>query len=453
MPHEQRVVSAHRTPDLLFEYAATARGPRPRGDHRRRRRRGAPARHDGGEDARCRCSACRCESKALNGMDSLLSIVQMPAGVPVGTLAIGRAGAVNAALLAAAILSPADAGRARGGCERFRRTQTERRAGRPRPARPQPRAGRDRSAAASSAACWRWPGTRSASAAPCSTRRRTPAPAQVGRPDRRRLRRSPRRSTALAGGQSTSSRSSSRTCRPRRPTRLLADAAAGAPAAGGARGGAGPAGREARCSRELGIRPPAFARGRRRRPTSTRVAERRHAGVLKTRRLGYDGKGQAGRARRASRRAPGARRSASVPLILEALRAVRPRAVDRSAVRGRDGDGARATRWSRTTTATASCGSRSRPRRELDAGARRRRPRRYARLLLERLDYVGVLALELFAGRRPAAGQRDRAARAQLGPLDDRGRRDQPVREPPARRAAACRWARRRRGGRAPWST
>ena len=60
-------------------------------------------------DRRCRCSACRSKSHSLKGMDSLLSIVQMPAGIPVGTLAIGRAGAVNAALLAAAILATGDA--------------------------------------------------------------------------------------------------------------------------------------------------------------------------------------------------------------------------------------------------------------------------------------------------------------------------------------------------------
>ena len=76
-------------------------GRRLQGDHRRRRRRRPSAGHDRGADRRCRCSACRWRSKALRGVDSLLSIVQMPAGIPVGTLAIGKAGAVNAALLAA----------------------------------------------------------------------------------------------------------------------------------------------------------------------------------------------------------------------------------------------------------------------------------------------------------------------------------------------------------------
>ena len=108
VPHETRIVSAHRTPDRLREYASTAQQRGLRGDHRRRRRGGAPARHVCRLDGRCRCSACRSNRMHCSGMDSLLSIVQMPAGVPVGTLAIGRAGAVNAGLLAAAILALGD---------------------------------------------------------------------------------------------------------------------------------------------------------------------------------------------------------------------------------------------------------------------------------------------------------------------------------------------------------
>jgi 5-(carboxyamino)imidazole ribonucleotide mutase len=103
VPHEVRVVSAHRTPDLLFEYAATAEA------------RGLEVIIAGAGGAAHLPGMCAAktalpvlgvpvESKALHGLDSLLSIVQMPAGVPVGTLAIGRAGAVNAALLAVAIL-------------------------------------------------------------------------------------------------------------------------------------------------------------------------------------------------------------------------------------------------------------------------------------------------------------------------------------------------------------
>ena len=100
LPIETRVVSAHRTPDLLFEYAAAAEG-RAEGDHRR----GRGAAHLPGSAAprrRCRSSACRWNRVYCDSVDSLLSIVQMPKGIPVGTLAIGPAGAANAALLAAA---------------------------------------------------------------------------------------------------------------------------------------------------------------------------------------------------------------------------------------------------------------------------------------------------------------------------------------------------------------
>ena len=104
IPHEVRVVSAHRTPDLLFEYASTARD------------RGLKVIIAGAGGAAHLPGMCASktslpvigvpiESKALKGMDSLLSIVQMPAGIPVATVAIGASGAKNAALLAASILS------------------------------------------------------------------------------------------------------------------------------------------------------------------------------------------------------------------------------------------------------------------------------------------------------------------------------------------------------------
>ena len=104
VPYEVRVVSAHRTPDLLFEYAGSAEA------------RGLEVIIAGAGGAAHLPGMCASktslpvlgvpvESKALKGIDSLLSIVQMPAGIPVGALAIGRAGAVNAALLAAAILA------------------------------------------------------------------------------------------------------------------------------------------------------------------------------------------------------------------------------------------------------------------------------------------------------------------------------------------------------------
>ncbi len=107
VPYEARVVSAHRTPDLLFEYAEAARD------------RGLKVIIAGAGGAAHLPGMCAAktsvpvlgvpvQSKALSGKDSLLSIVQMPAGIPVGTLAIGNAGATNAALLAAAILANED---------------------------------------------------------------------------------------------------------------------------------------------------------------------------------------------------------------------------------------------------------------------------------------------------------------------------------------------------------
>lgn len=101
--HEVRVVSAHRTPDLLFEYAGTAEA---RGLEVIIAGAGGAAHLPGMTAAKTVLPVLGVpvESAMLKGVDSLLSIAQMPAGVPVGTLAIGRAGAVNAALLAAAIL-------------------------------------------------------------------------------------------------------------------------------------------------------------------------------------------------------------------------------------------------------------------------------------------------------------------------------------------------------------
>jgi len=106
--HEVQVVSAHRTPDLLFTYAGEAEG---------RGLRAIIAGAGGAAHLPGMCAAktilpvfgVPVESHALKGMDSLLSIVQMPAGIPVGTLAIGKAGAINAALLAAAMLATTDA--------------------------------------------------------------------------------------------------------------------------------------------------------------------------------------------------------------------------------------------------------------------------------------------------------------------------------------------------------
>ena len=123
VPCESRVVSAHRTPDLLFEYAA---GAEERGLQVLIAGAGGAAHLPGMAAAKTLLPVLGVpiESKALQGMDSLLSIVQMPAGVPVGTLAIGRAGAINAALLAAAIVARSDEG-VRERLARFRAEQTQ----------------------------------------------------------------------------------------------------------------------------------------------------------------------------------------------------------------------------------------------------------------------------------------------------------------------------------------
>ncbi|MEQ8247210.1 MAG: 5-(carboxyamino)imidazole ribonucleotide mutase [Alphaproteobacteria bacterium] len=123
VPHEVRIVSAHRTPDRLVDYAKSAE------------KRGLAAIVAGAGGAAhlpgmtasmtiLPVFGVPIESKALNGMDSLLSIVQMPAGIPVGTLAIGRAGAVNAALLAASVVALND-GAVRDELRAWRQAQTD----------------------------------------------------------------------------------------------------------------------------------------------------------------------------------------------------------------------------------------------------------------------------------------------------------------------------------------
>jgi len=104
VPHETKVVSAHRTPDLLFDYAASAEA---RGIEVIIAGAGGAAHLPGMAAAKTIIPVLGVpvESKALQGIDSLLSIVQMPAGVPVGTLAIGKPGAINAGLLAASIVA------------------------------------------------------------------------------------------------------------------------------------------------------------------------------------------------------------------------------------------------------------------------------------------------------------------------------------------------------------
>jgi 5-(carboxyamino)imidazole ribonucleotide mutase len=121
--HEAKVVSAHRTPDRLYDYA---KGAAARGLKAIIAGAGGAAHLPGMAASMTRLPVLGVpvESKALSGLDSLLSIVQMPAGIPVGTLAIGRAGAVNAALLAAAMLATTDAGLAER-LDAWRRRQTD----------------------------------------------------------------------------------------------------------------------------------------------------------------------------------------------------------------------------------------------------------------------------------------------------------------------------------------
>jgi 5-(carboxyamino)imidazole ribonucleotide mutase len=136
VPHEVKVVSAHRTPDLLFKYASTAES------------RGLAVIIAGAGGAAHLPGMCASkttlpvlgvpvESKALKGLDSLLSIAQMPAGIPVGTLAIGKPGAINAALLAAAIIAPR-LPKVAAALKAHRATQTKRVLSDPDPRKPVP---------------------------------------------------------------------------------------------------------------------------------------------------------------------------------------------------------------------------------------------------------------------------------------------------------------------------
>jgi 5-(carboxyamino)imidazole ribonucleotide mutase len=134
VPHDVEVVSAHRTPDKLFAYAEQAAG---RGLEVIVAGAGGAAHLPGMTAAKTAVPVLGVpvQSKALNGMDSLLSIAQMPAGIPVGTLAIGKAGATNAALLAAAILGNKHP-EFRERLEAFRARQTEQVLERPDPRGP-----------------------------------------------------------------------------------------------------------------------------------------------------------------------------------------------------------------------------------------------------------------------------------------------------------------------------
>jgi 5-(carboxyamino)imidazole ribonucleotide mutase len=134
VPHETRVVSAHRSPDLLFEYASSAESS---GIEVLIAGAGGAAHLPGMAASKTVLPVLGVpvESRALKGLDSLLSIAQMPAGIPVGTLAIGKAGAINSALLAAAILG-GKYPRIRKALRQFRAAQTQRVLAAPDPRRP-----------------------------------------------------------------------------------------------------------------------------------------------------------------------------------------------------------------------------------------------------------------------------------------------------------------------------
>ncbi|MFG0260668.1 MAG: 5-(carboxyamino)imidazole ribonucleotide mutase [Phycisphaerales bacterium JB041] len=140
VPHESRVVSAHRTPDLLFSFAS---GAAERGVEVIIAGAGGAAHLPGMVASKTSLPVLGVpvQSKALNGLDSLLSIVQMPAGVPVGTLAIGKAGATNAGLLAASIVGLSRP-EIRAAVEHFRAAQTSRVLDDPDPSLPAPDGGR-----------------------------------------------------------------------------------------------------------------------------------------------------------------------------------------------------------------------------------------------------------------------------------------------------------------------
>ena len=358
VPFEQQVVSAHRTPDLLFEYAGSAEE---RGLQVLIAGAGGAAHLPGMAAAKTNLPVLGVpvESKTLKGMDSLLSIVQMPAGVPVGTLAIGRAGAVNAALLAAAIVARSDEG-VRERLARYRAEQTESVLRESRPGLRDRRRHRRRPAGADARA--RGDPARALVPLPRSLAGR--AGRGGGGAARRRLRRSGAARPARGRGRGGHLRVRER---PRRGGRGGSGAIPGAAALEASQDRLV----EKQLFRRLGIPTPKL---------DDEVEE--FPAILKTRRLGYDGKGQRlvetwdGTGRRPC---PGG----ACP--------VRPRAVaDR---RSRRPTATRAsTRSSRTSTRTGSCGRRARRR----ANAPQAEAEEYATRLLDELGYVGVLALELF---------------------------------------------------------
>ena len=406
VPYEQRVVSAHRTPDLLFEYAASAEE---RGLQVIIAGAGGAAHLPGMAAAKTALPVLGVpvESKTLKGMDSLLSIVQMPAGVPVGTLAIGRAGrgqrraarggdprALRRRHPRAARRVPrrADAVRARRARPRrvtvgVRRSRDARRLHRRRAARTDARARR---------AAARAPRFRFLDPSPDA-----PA-ARGGRARRRRLRRRRRPRRARRGSRRRHLRVRERA---RRAPRARVGAAA---AAARARARPGPAGRE-------GALPPARdPDGAVRLARRHRAARAREVAAARLRRQGTAAASSAEEPARRRRARRGGRR-------------LRPRAVGPRRAGARRRDALLAARRERAP--------RRHPPRLARAGARapQAEAEELAARLLDELDYVGVLALELFevGGRLLANEFAPRVHNTGHWTID--GAVDEPVREPPAR--------------------
>ena len=395
VPHERQVVSAHRTPEWMAEFATGGRGPRHRGDHRRRRRARPTCRAWSRRTRVLPVLGVPVQSAALQGLDSLLSIVQMPGGVPVGTLAIGKAGATNAGLLAVAILANSRP-ELRRRLRAFREEQTQKvrqehaAVNVRHPARRRARRARQRPARADV----RHRGAAHGLSRPHLLARR----GHADRPGRRRRGhrrvRRPRRAARVRARRSTWSRSSSRTCR---STAVAAHRGAGAGAAVG-RGAA----HRAAAAREKTFLADAGFPTVRRLPVPATLDElcdgaraRRHAGRAQDRRLRLRRQGAA-RDRRAGRRpSASGRRSAHQ----EAVR----RSVHRLQARDLGHRGARARR--RRCASTPSFENRHRnhildvtdcARRRCPPAsrgeARRDRPRRSSRSC----DVVGVLCVEFF---------------------------------------------------------
>ena len=410
--HEVKVVSAHRTPKRLYDYASSAKE---RGLKIIIAGAGGAAHLPGMAASMTSLPVLGVpiESQALKGMDSLLSIVQMPAGVPVGTLAIGRAGAVNAGLLAASILATTD--------------DATRGAGRALSRGADPSGGRNAgmivrrarssasSVAASSAGCWRWrraqlgykchifdPHER-----PCAARCRGEVHARAlmttwrrcetfgAQRRRRHLRVRESAGRAACACSATSCILASSRWRSRRiaPTKSVSS------------------NRPARGSRR-GARSQAWRMSARRWPSSGLPV------VLKTRRYGYDGKGQAW-IRSADETESAWEAIGGEPAVAEAGVDF---AAEFSVIVARWADG-RTTFWDspdnihrdgilRTSTVPSSPA----------VAAQVEEARKAAAAIAETLGHVGVLTVEFFASSGRAGRQRDRAARAQQRPLDHRGR-------------------------------